>query len=156
MSDIDLIHRWLKAFQSSDYDTMATCYHPDATFTDIAFVLQGQKQIHAMWHMICENGIEVELKESPRATGETVTTKIIDTYKLSNTGRQVKNPVLCTFRFREGKIIEQRDKCDPIAWAAQAFGGIKGWFVGRIGLLRRIAARKKIEAFIQQHPQYAE
>lgn len=35
----------------------AACYHPDATFEDIAFPLRGKKQIHGMWHMIAETDL---------------------------------------------------------------------------------------------------
>ena len=36
---------------------MASCYHPEARFRDIAFDLQGIKRIHSMWHMICDTDI---------------------------------------------------------------------------------------------------
>lgn len=155
MSDLELINRWLQAFQNQDHQAMAECYHDDATFEDIAFVLDGKQQIHAMWHMICDNGIKVEVKESPRVSGDTVTTTIVDTYIFSDTKRQVINRVACTFHFSDGKIIQHRDKCDSVDWASQAFGGIKGWFVGHLGFLRRLAAKKKINKFIASHPQYA-
>ncbi|TWT51799.1 hypothetical protein CA85_51690 [Allorhodopirellula solitaria] len=50
---------------------MAACYHKNATLTDIAFRLKSQTQIHAMWHMICANGIEVHV-EKVKSDGATV------------------------------------------------------------------------------------
>jgi ketosteroid isomerase-like protein len=149
-----LIERLLKAYQSLDFNTMAACYHEDATFSDIAFRLRSRKQIHAMWHMICAKGIEVTV-DSVMAEGDSVRARIVDTYTFSDTGHRVVNKIESIFQFQGGLIVTQRDICDPLDWARQAFGGRKGEVVGRIGFLRRMAARKKLRAFISSHPEYA-
>ncbi|WP_046247198.1 nuclear transport factor 2 family protein [Hymenobacter terrenus] len=46
-----LLHRFYHAFQHRDYTGMANCYHPDATFEDAAFQLQGA-EIGRMWALV--------------------------------------------------------------------------------------------------------
>lgn len=151
----DLISQWLAAYQRSDHAAMAACYHEQATFEDIAFQLSGKKQIQAMWHMICDNGITVVEDSPPHVDGDCVVLRITDHYTFSSTGRPVKNPITCRFRFRDGLIVEHCDECDPKSWAQKAMGGMKGWLAGRISYLRRSAARKKLAAFISKHPEYS-
>lgn len=43
-----LIEQLLSAYKSLDHNAMAECYHDSARFSDIAFRLNGRKQIHAM------------------------------------------------------------------------------------------------------------
>jgi head-tail adaptor len=56
------LQRLFTALDQHDHVTMAACYHPSATFQDIAFDLRGQKEIHAMWHMICETDIRTTFR----------------------------------------------------------------------------------------------
>lgn len=148
-----LVENLLTAYQSLDHNTMAACYHESAKFADIAFRLDGQKRIHAMWHMICKNGIKVEIQRIEEL-GDEVHARIVDTYVFSDTNRTVVNPILCRFRFLDGLIVEHIDECNALNWARQAFGGIKGEIAGRIGFLRRRAARKKIRDFVAKAPEY--
>lgn len=154
VTDVQLIKQFLAAYQSLDHNAMAACYGESAQFSDIAFRLQGRKQIHAMWHMICVNGIEVEVTDVKEHAGE-VHARIVDTYVFSDTGRPVVNSILCRFQCRDGLILQQIDECDPLLWARQAFGGVKGEVAGRVGLLRRSAASKKLQRFINTHSKYA-
>ena len=80
---------------------------------------------------------------------------MVDTYTFSDTGRRVVNRIESVFRFQEGLIVAQRDFCDPLDWARQAFGGLKGEVVGRVGVLRRRTARRKLRTFISSHPEHA-
>ena len=121
-----------------------------------SFQLNGKKQIHAMWHMICANGIQVVEDAPPRVVGDEVVLGITDTYIFSSTGNTVVNPITCRFRFRDGLIVEHRDECDAKSWAQKAMGGVQGWLAGRITFLRRKAAREKMTGFIGKHPEYRE
>jgi len=49
-----LIQRLFSSLNEHDHEGMAACYHLQAKFKDIAFDLNGKKEIHAMWHMICQ------------------------------------------------------------------------------------------------------
>ncbi len=151
---MQLIEKLFVAYQSLDHNAMAACYQETAQFTDIAFHLQGRTQIHAMWHMICANGIKVEVQDV-KEHAEEVHARIVDTYVFSDTGRTVVNPILCRFQCRDGLILEHVDQCDAVNWARQAFGGIKGQVVGRASWLRQAAAQKKLQQFIAKHPDYS-
>jgi hypothetical protein len=125
----------------------------NATFRDIAFDLRGKKQIHAMWHMICEGDIRATCRfvEANDDAGRAV---VEDDYTFSATGRKVHNVIESHFRFRDGLIVEQRDYCDARRWAAMALGGIEGRLAGWFRLLRARKAREKLQAFLNNHPQY--
>ena len=155
MNEIELINKLLADYQAANHTGMAECFHEEATFQDIAFRLRGRKNIHAMYHMICNNGITVTIDQSAIHQGETVVARITDKYIFSDTQRPVKNPIKCTFRFRDGLIVEQRDECDAADWGRQAIGGIKGWAAGHIPFLRHLKAKKKLKLFIKEHHQYA-
>ena len=68
-----------------DHEAMASCYHSSATFEDIAFDLRGVRQIHAMWHMICERDIRVtfEVLDADEHNGRV---NVVDDYTFSSTG----------------------------------------------------------------------
>jgi len=132
---------------------MAGLYHEQATFRDIAFDLQGQKRIHAMWHRICEGDIIVEI-DSIEAVRETIIAHVVDRYTFTKTLRKVVNRITSQFRFCNGLIIEHHDTCNELDWARQAFGGIQGELAGRLGVLRRRAARKLMNQILEEHPEY--
>jgi ketosteroid isomerase-like protein len=147
------LNELFSALNAHDHAAIARCYHEDAVFRDIAFHLCGRKRIHAMWHLICETDIRTEVKEisADEVRGRAL---VVDTYTFSDTGRVVRNEIVGHFSFEDGLILDHRDECDPLAWARQAFGGVKGEIIGRVALLRRIAARKKISKVLAQYPQY--
>jgi ketosteroid isomerase-like protein len=129
-----------------DAAAMAECYHPAATFHDIAFDLEGKEKIHAMWRMICSGDISSTF-EVVRVDEREGVVKLVDDYTFTDTGRRVRNPIESRFEFRDGLIVEHRDSCDAKAWAAAALGGVKGFLVGRLHFLRARAARKKLQGF---------
>jgi ketosteroid isomerase-like protein len=154
-----LLQRLFTALDQHDHKTMASCYHPDATFHDIAFDLRGGKQIHTMWHMICEGDIHAIVEEID-ANEREGRAKVVDRYTFGakvdppRPGRPVRNIIESRFRFHDGRIIEQNDDCDAQEWARMALGGPIGWAAGRMRPLRALTARKKLDAFISRHPEY--
>jgi hypothetical protein len=148
-----LLDKLFTSLDRHDHQAMAGCYHPAATFRDIAFDLKGKRQIHAMWHMICEGDLRVTV-ETATAADDGGRARLVDEYTFSSTGRRVRNPIDSHFRFHNGLIVEQRDECDPRAWAAMALGGVSGFLAGRSRLLRARKAAKKLEDFISHHPEY--
>ncbi len=125
---------------------MADCYHPEATFHDIAFDLKGKNQIRLMWRMICSGDIRTTFKVT-EANEEGGTVQAIDNYTFTETGRRVSNRIESRFRFRDGLIFEHRDRCDPKEWAKAALGGVLGFFAGRFHFLRAWKAREKLRRF---------
>jgi ketosteroid isomerase-like protein len=138
---------------------MASCYHPDAEFRDIAFFLHTKKEIHSMWHMICEGDIRTSF-ELVHADDQEGRATLVDVYTFGASkvppkpGRPVRNVVDSNFRFREGLIVQHHDFCDARKWAASALGGPIGFLAGNIRLLRSLTATAKLAAFVDKHPEY--
>jgi ketosteroid isomerase-like protein len=148
-----LIEKLFTSLDKHDHQSMADCYHTDARFTDIAFDLTGKKQIHAMWHLICEGNIHTTLI-SFDADEQKGKAELVDEYTFSDTGRPVKNTITSNFKFQNGLIVEHHDICDAEDWAEQALGGVKGFLAGKFGFLRGLTASQKLSEFIDTHPQY--
>jgi hypothetical protein len=148
-----LIAGLFEALNKHDHIAIAKYYAENAYFEDIAFNLRGRKEIHAMWHLICATDISVTV-EALSASGSSGKVTVIEKYTFTDTGRPVVNKIEGRFVFRDGLIMEHHDTCDPLAWARQAFGGVKGELAGRLGFLRGIAARKKIAKMKEAHPEY--
>ena len=149
-----LLDKLFRGLNNHDHRAMAKCYHPEATFHDIAFDLKGRRRIHAMWHMISTGDIRATFEVIEAGDSE-ATVKVLDEYTFTDTRRAVRNPIESRFTFKDGLIIEQRDQCDAKAWAAMALGGLAGFLAGRIHLLRSRKANQKLAAFIGKHPEYA-
>lgn len=154
-----LLQRLFTALDQHDHPTMAACYHSEATFRDIAFDLRGRKQIHSMWHMICEGDIRATF-EVVHANDREGRVKLLDTYTFgaskdpATPGRPVRNAVDSRFLFRDGVIVEHRDLCDAREWARSALGGFVGFVAGRARPLRSWKAGQKLNAFVGRHPEY--
>src|ERR1017187_3335819 len=147
--NMTLLRRLYDSLNRRDSNVMAACYHPAATFHDIAFDLKGKEQIHAMWRMICSGDVLATFNVV-HADDHHGVVKLVDEYTFSETGRRVRNPIESRFRFRDGLIIEQRDSCDPRAWAAMAVGGLTGFLAGRFRFLRSWKARSMLRRFINE------
>jgi ketosteroid isomerase-like protein len=152
-----LLRRLFSALDAHDHVTMASCYHEDATFWDIAFSLRNKKEIHSMWNMICDGDIRVTF-EVANANDHDGQVELVDIYTFGATadkpGRAVRNIVDSRFRFRDGLIAEHRDFCDARAWAGMAIGGPAGFLAGRLRILRCWKAKQLLAAFVARHPQY--
>jgi ketosteroid isomerase-like protein len=138
-----LLTKLFQCLNSHDHKGMSECYHDDATFRDIAFTLNGKRQIHAMWDMACSDnaaGVKSDITATVKELSANDTTgrvvAIFD-YTFRDTNRKVHNPIESTFEFRSGKIIKQTDNCNAASWASQAFGGFKGMIAGRLNAIVR-------------------
>ena len=152
-----LLTDFYTAFQARDYARMNACYAPGAHFEDPIFSLDGTA-IHAMWHMLCEagenlqltfRGIEADASEG-RAHWEPV-------YPFGASGRTVHNVIDARFRFENGLIAEHRDSFDLWRWSRQALG-LPGVLLGWTPMLQskvRQTARGRLDRFIAKHPEYA-
>jgi hypothetical protein len=149
-----LLAKLYGCLDGKDHQSMASCYHPHATFMDIAFTLHGRKRIHAMWHLIAETDLRATFRVL-RADDQTGTVDLTDDYTFRDTARHVHNVIRSEFRFRDGLIIEHRDSCDALKWGMQALGPVKGVFSWLIPAIRRSKAMTKLEKFIASHPEYA-
>lgn len=152
-ANAELLQRLFTGLMLHDHEKMATCYHEQATFTDIAFDLRGSKAIHTMWHMISETDLRATFRVT-QANDQSGTVKLVDDYTFSSTGRPVHNVIESHFRFKDGLIKEQQDSCDARLWGATALGGLGGFLAGRLRPLRSYKARQLLRSFIEKHPEY--
>lgn len=155
-AETDCIHRLYQAFAALDEAGMAACYHPEASFNDPAFSLNGRHEIAGMWAMLCmavrEKGRDVWKLEyrDVRVEDDIGYAHWEPHYRFSVSGRLVHNIIDARFHFRDGLIIEHRDSFDFHRWAKQAFGPI-GLLMGGTAWMRnkvRTQARRNLERFI--------
>jgi limonene-1,2-epoxide hydrolase len=150
-ANVELLNRFYDAFAALDADTMAACYAADARFKDEVFTLSGRDEIAAMWRMLCQATREHGRDDWSLAWSEVAAdagqghARWEAHYRFSATGRRVHNRVQGDFRFRDGLIVDHRDRFDFWAWARQALGA-PGWLLGWSPMLRhqvqaRAAAR---------------
>jgi len=120
-SQQQLIETFYQAFARLDYATMASCYHPQASFSDPAFTLQGA-DIGVMWQMLCQRAQNFQLSFSVTQQGDQVSAHWEPLYLFSQTGRQVHNIIDAEFEFRDGLIYRHRDHFSFWRWSRQALG----------------------------------
>lgn len=152
-----ILQTFYTAFQQRDFQTMQSCYHDKATFSDPAFIDLNAKEVKAMWHMLCKNAKSLTIKFKELQANDTEGSIIWEAYyPFSATGRNVHNVISAKFKFKDGKIIEHRDSFDFWKWTRMALGAI-GIFLGWSPFLQnkvRTTARKNLAKFIQENSQY--
>lgn len=149
-----LIHTFYTAFAKADWQTMADCYHPDAEFTDEAFVGLRGKEAGAMWRMLIERskgqlGISFSNVQASSAKGSA---DWVAEYVFSATGRKVINHIHAEFEFKDGKIFRHTDSFNLHKWAGQAMG-FKGKLLGGFGFFRKKVqqtARQSLTKFMER------
>lgn len=123
----DLIRGFYTSFQSLDGDAMASCYAPDATFSDPVFTELRGDDVGDMWRMLCSSARDFSL------TFDSVTDDSahwIADYTFSSTGRPVVNDIQAHFVIADGRIQHHRDSFSLWKWSRQALGPaglVLGW-----------------------------
>jgi len=129
-ANTELIRRLYVALDARDGETMARCYHKDATFQDPVFTLRGER-IGWMWRMLTARASDLRAQASGiEADAQTGKAYWVATYSYSATGRKVENRIHARFRFNEGLIGDQVDTFSFWRWSRQALGPIglvAGW-----------------------------
>ncbi|MFD2784996.1 nuclear transport factor 2 family protein [Hymenobacter rubripertinctus] len=148
----DLLPRFYQAFQRRDHAAMAACYHPEATFKDAIFQLQGA-EVGQMWRMLCERGGDLRLTYNDVSADERQGQATWDArYMFSQTGRPVHNHIQARFTFQDGLIGTHHDEFSFWRWSRQALG-MPGWLLGWSGILRRpvqAKARRGLAQFMNR------
>lgn len=146
-----LINRFYEAFGRRDHATMASCYAPDATFSDEVFKDLRGPEVAAMWRMLCIRGADLEIAHSNVvADAERGSAHWDADYTFSASQRPVHNSIDASFAFRDGLIAEHVDRFDLWKWARQALGApglVLGWappFQSKV----RAQARQNLDEFI--------
>jgi ketosteroid isomerase-like protein len=144
-----LIRDLYTAMASRDAAAMATCYTPDAHFSDPVFTDLKGPQIGAMWAMLCTRAkslkvmlVDVDAGDNDgQAHWEAI-------YPFSKTGRMVHNKIAARFVIRDGKIADHHDDFPLWRWTGMALG-VKGHLLGWLppvqNAIRREAAKSLAE-----------
>jgi ketosteroid isomerase-like protein len=146
----ELIERFYNAFQRRDAETMIACYADDVVFSDPAFGELHGDEVRDMWRMLVAGAQEFSLTfDSIEADDHNGRAHWEAGYLFSQTGRPVVNRIDARFVFRDGLIIEHRDRFDLWLWMRQAMGtrgALLGWspFVQR---MLRSQARRGLAAY---------
>ena len=153
----EVIDRLYRSLAAHDHEAMAECYDENATFQDIAFHLEGRDKIHDMWKFVTrpEPGLTATF-EIVSADDDRVEARLTDHYTFTDTGRTVDNAITSTFHFKDGRIIDHRDECDPVAWANMAMTGPKAWLAGHARPVRALAANRKLQEYLRSEHEKSE
>ncbi|MFC0605818.1 nuclear transport factor 2 family protein [Winogradskyella pulchriflava] len=134
----EVIAKFYNAFNNLDAETMVSCYHDAIIFEDSAFgVLRGNRA-KAMWMMLCESQKGKDFKVSHsniKVNDKEGSVHWEAYYTFSKTGRKVHNKIDAEFKFKDGLIINHKDKFNLHGWAKQAMG-LKGLLFGGMGFFR--------------------
>ncbi|MFN0215499.1 MAG: nuclear transport factor 2 family protein [Saprospiraceae bacterium] len=151
MTSLALVTRFYTAFQKKDYETMASLYHPEATFKDPAFDLKSGKEAGAMWQMLVTSGKDLRIEFSDVQADENKGSARWEAwYTFSKTGRKVHNIIKAEFEFKDGLIYRHHDHFDFWRWSRQSLG-LTGWLLGCTGFLKdkvSKSAMKSLESFM--------
>ena len=149
-----IVTKFYTAFQQKDYETMASLYHPEATFRDAAFDLKSGKEAAAMWKMLISAGKDLRIEFSEVKSDEKTGSAHWEAwYTFSKTGRKVHNIIEAEFEFKDGLIYRHRDHFDFWRWSRQALG-LAGWLLGWSGFLKSkvsSSAMKGLHTFIEKN-----
>ena len=138
MDNKALIDKFYTAFAAADYETMASCYHPEVVFEDPAFGCLEGEQAKKMWEMLLTQSKDsILIRHSElSADAEKGQAKWVADYKYGDKRRPVHNVVQAQFRFKDGLIIEHRDDFNLWRWSKQALG-TTGHLLGWSGFFRK-------------------
>ncbi len=132
----ELITRFYEAFGQRDGETMAACYHPDASFSDPVFPSLDGEGAGDMWRMLTEGADDLRIEFSDvRADDDAGSAHWEAWYTFSATGRHVHNVIDARFEFRDGLIARHDDRFDFWRWSRQALG-LPGVLLGWTPILR--------------------
>jgi ketosteroid isomerase-like protein len=151
------IERFYTAFQQRDHAAMAACYHPSIHFSDPAFGDLYGDEARAMWHMLCDRGADLEVTFNRVQANGDGSARWEARYSFAPTGRPVHNRIRSSFVFDDGQIIRHADVFDMWRWTRMALGAtgvLTGWTWFTKNKVRQ-TARRSLDRFIDDHPEYA-
>ncbi|HEY2608688.1 nuclear transport factor 2 family protein [Paraburkholderia sp. RL18-103-BIB-C] len=146
----ELIERFYTAFQRRDAETMVACYADDVVFSDPVFGELRGEEARDMWRMLVERAQDFSLTFDGVAADEHAgQARWVARYQFSQTGRAVVNQIDARFAFRDGRIVEHRDRFGLWLWLRQALG-VRGTLLGWSPLVHRLIraqARKGLATY---------
>lgn len=125
-----LIQRFYSAFQSKDYATMQSLYHPEAHFSDPVFTSLDSNEVKAMWQMLISAGKDLKIDfGNIKADDKRGSCHWEAWYTFSRTGNKVHNVIDASFEFKDNLILTHKDAFDFWRWSRQSLG-IAGLLLG--------------------------
>jgi uncharacterized protein len=153
----ETIQTFYEAFQRRDHSAMGACYHTDIHFSDPVFEDLRGDEARAMWHMLCEQGADLEVTfRDVEVEGDHGSAHWEAAYTFTPTQRKVLNRIDASFTFVDGKIIRHADSFDLWRWMRMAIG-MSGVLVGWSGSAQnkvRTTGRAGLDKFLDAHPEY--
>ena len=147
-----------ESFAERDHEAMGALYSGKIEFADPVFGDLVGRKANAMWHMLCEQGTDLQIAHAVQAAEADVVSATWEaTYTFTPTGRKVHNMVDASFVVRDGLIVRHVDTFSLWRWTRMALG-VTGTLGGWTPLVRnrvRTTALRGLERFIAQHPEYA-
>lgn len=134
----NLILKFYDSFSKLDAETMASCYHPEATFYDPAFGKLNYEEVCMMWKMLIERSkgnLSIEFS-SIKVNKKNGKAQWIATYTFGQTNRKVKNVIQSKFKFKDGLISNHKDSFNFWLWSGRALGW-KGYLFGWTPFLKK-------------------
>jgi ketosteroid isomerase-like protein len=155
LDEMNVIETFYTAFAKGDWQTMETCYHPEATFTDEVFVGLKGKEVMGMWRMLLERSKgELDITYShAQVDGGKGSADWVAVYIFSATGRRVINRIRAEFELKDGKIYRHTDYFSLHRWASQAMG-FKGKLLGGTSFFRKKVqktAREGLDRYLSRN-----
>ena len=146
-----LITKLYDALGRRDASNMASCYLPDATFTDPAFGELKGDEIAGMWTMLCAADSDLKIELSDVLADDTSGSATwVAHYVFGPQKRPVVNRISATYRFDNGLIAKHTDRFSFHTWAKQALGPV-GLLLGWTPFLQskaRDQARTQLDRFM--------
>ncbi len=137
-----LIIDFYTAFQHLDWESMAGCYHQQASFSDPLFEQLAAADTALMWKMLCDSANDFVLHfDHVQADDEFGSARWTAEYsyisgRKSPVRRRVRNEIFAQFQFEDGRISRHSDHFSFWRWSSQALGPA-GLALGWSALFRR-------------------
>ena len=132
-----LIYKFYEAFQKKDGASMASCYHPSIEFSDPVFPDLKGSSAGAMWRMLTEKALDLEISFSNVQADESSGSANWEAvYSFGKTNRKVHNKIRATFEFKDGQIVKHTDRFNLWRWAVMALGA-RGLLLGWSPMVRK-------------------
>ena len=153
----NIVDNFYRAFARRDYATMNRFYQPDAQFFDPVFQYLEGREILAMWHMLCENGKDLQISHGNIGVYDNsarVTWKAIYTFR--KTGNVIHNEIKTELFFKDNLITNHFDSFNLYHWMRMALG-TSGILFGWSNFMQqqvKSSAKKQLKKFILGHAQY--
>jgi len=126
----ELIQKFYQSFKDKNIPAMLECYHDEVEFSDPVFINLKGNAVKAMWAMLIERGTDLQISyKNISANEKKGSADWTAMYTFSKTNRKIINNIHAKFKFKDGKIIEHRDKFSLWKWAGMALG-FPGYLLG--------------------------